>query len=56
MMKGNHGPAKLLHVLTWGAFDNASHAPQIRACTCNYLVLPIIIIAKNLIFLIADIL
>ena len=32
MMKGDHGPPKLLHVLTWGAFDHASHAPQVRAC------------------------
>ena len=32
MMKGDHGPTKLLHALTWGAFDNASHAPQVRAC------------------------
>ena len=36
MMKGDHGPTKLLHALTWGAFDDASHAPQVRACTCNY--------------------
>ena len=35
-MKGDHGPTKLLHALTLGAFDNASHAPQVRACTCNY--------------------
>ena len=34
MMKGDHGPTKLLHALTWGAFDNASYAPQVRAC--NY--------------------
>ena len=34
MMKGDHGPTKLLHTLTWGAFDHASHAPQVR--TCNY--------------------
>ena len=34
MMKGDHGPTKLLHALTWGAFDHASHAPQVRAC--NY--------------------
>ena len=32
MMKGDHGPTKLLHALTWGAFDHASHAPQVRAC------------------------
>ena len=34
MMKGDHGPTKLLHALTWGAFDHASRAPQVRAC--NY--------------------
>ena len=34
MIKGDHGPTKLLHALTWGAFDHASHAPQVRAC--NY--------------------
>ena len=32
MMKGDHGPTKLLHALTWGAFDHAFHAPQVRAC------------------------
>ena len=37
MMKGDHGPTKLLHALTWGAFDHASHAPQVRAC--NYYML-----------------
>ena len=31
-MKGGRGPTKLLHPLTWGAFDHASHAPQVRAC------------------------
>ena len=25
-MKGGHGPTKLLHAFTWGAFDHASHA------------------------------
>ena len=34
MMKEGHGPTKLLHALTWGAFDHASHASQVRAC--NY--------------------
>ena len=34
MMKGDHGPTKLLHALTWGASNHASHAPQVRAC--NY--------------------
>ena len=33
MMKGGHTPTKLLHALTWGAFDHASRAPQVRACT-----------------------
>ena len=36
MMKGDHGPTKMLHALTWDAFDHASHAPQVR--TCNYYV------------------
>ena len=36
MMKGDHGPTKLLHALTWSAFNHASHAPQVRAC--NYYV------------------
>ena len=36
MMKESHGPTKLLHALIWGAFDHASHAPQVRAC--NYYV------------------
>ena len=46
MMKGDHGPTKLLHVLTWGAFDHASHASQLWAykllcvcvcmCECEY--------------------
>ena len=25
------GPTKLLHALNWGAFNHASHTPQIRA-------------------------
>ena len=33
MMKGDHGPTKDLN---WGAFDHASHAPQLRSC--NYYV------------------
>ena len=36
MMKGDHGPTKLLHALTWGAFDHASHAPQVKAVTITY--------------------
>ena len=32
MMKGDHRLVKLLHALTWGAFNHASHAPQVRAC------------------------
>ena len=35
-MKGDHGPTKLLHALTWGAFDHKSHAFQVRAC--NYYI------------------
>ena len=31
---GDHGPTKLLHALTWGAWSNA---PQVRAC--NYYIL-----------------
>ena len=31
MMKGGHGPTKLLQDLNWGAFDSASHAPQLRS-------------------------
>ena len=34
MMKGGRGPTILLHALTWGAFDHASLAPQVRACNC----------------------
>ena len=34
MIKGDHGPTKLLHALTWGTFNHASHAPLVRAC--NY--------------------
>ena len=36
MTKGGHGPTKLLHALTKGAFEHASHAPQARAC--NYYI------------------
>ena len=43
MMKGDHGPTKLLHALTWSAFDHASHAPQVRACNYYLYVLYIII-------------
>ena len=35
-MKGDYEPTKLLHALTWGTFDHASHAPQVRAC--NYYI------------------
>ena len=31
-MKGGHGPTKELQDLNWGAFDHASHAPQLRSC------------------------
>ena len=34
MMKGDLGLIKLLHALTWGAFDHAYHAPQVRECNC----------------------
>ena len=34
MMKGGHGQQKLVARLNWGAFDHASHAPQLRSC--NY--------------------
>ena len=33
-MKDDQRPIKLLHALTWGTFDHASYAPQVRAC--NY--------------------
>ena len=36
MMKRDHGPTKLLHALTWGAFDHVSHAPEVKAC--NYCI------------------
>ena len=36
MIKGVHGPTKMLHALTWGAFDHASHAPQVRVCRVSY--------------------
>ena len=36
MMKEGHWPTKLLHALTWDAFDHASHAPQVKEC--NYYV------------------
>ena len=32
MMKEGHGPTKYLQDLNWGAFDHASHAPQLRSC------------------------
>ena len=34
MTKGDHGPEILLHAQTcnWGAFNYASHAPQVKAC------------------------
>ena len=34
MIKGDHGPPKLLHAFTCGTLEHASHAPQVRAC--NY--------------------
>ena len=36
MMKGDHGPTKFLHALTWGAFDHASHTPQEGHVTITY--------------------
>ena len=35
MMRGGHGPIRQLQDLNWGAFDHASHAPQIRSCNYN---------------------
>ena len=32
-MKGGYGPTKQLQDLNWGAFDHASHAPQLRSCS-----------------------
>ena len=33
-MRGGHGPIRQLQDLNWGAFDHASHVPQLRSC--NY--------------------
>ena len=33
MMKGGHGPTKQLEDLKWGAFNHASHAPQLSRAT-----------------------
>ena len=27
-----------IHDLNWGAFDHASHAPQLKSCTSNYYI------------------
>ena len=35
MMKGGHGPTK--YRLNWGAFDHASHVPQLRLATITYM-------------------
>ena len=35
MMRGDHGPIRQLQDLNWGAFDHASHAPQLRSCNYN---------------------
>ena len=40
MMKEGHGPTKELQDLNWGAFDHASHAPQLRSC--NYYIYQLI--------------
>ena len=37
MMRGGHGPIRQLQDLNWGAFDHASHAPQLRSCNYNML-------------------
>ena len=37
MMRGGHGPIGQLQDLNWGAFDHASHAPQLRFCNYNLL-------------------
>ena len=34
MMRVGHGPTKHLQDLNSGAFDLASHAPQLRSCVC----------------------
>ena len=34
-MRGGHGPIRQLQDLNWGAFDHASHAPQLRSCNYN---------------------
>ena len=36
MMKGGHGPTKLLQDVNWGTFDHASHAPQLSLATITY--------------------
>ena len=35
MRGGGHGPIRQLQDLNWGAFDHASHAPQLRSCNYN---------------------
>ena len=35
MMRVGHGPIRQLQDLNWGAFDHASHAPQLRSCNYN---------------------
>ena len=33
MMRGGHGPTRQLQDLNWGAFNQASHAPQLGSCS-----------------------
>ena len=35
MMRGGHEPIRQLQDLNWGAFNHASHAPQLRSCNYN---------------------
>ena len=37
-MKGGHGPTKYLQDLNWGAFDHASHAPNVCMTMCVHCV------------------
>ena len=39
MMRGSHGPIRQLQDLNWGAFDHASHAPQLSV-TITYVFKP----------------
>ena len=48
-MRGGHGPIRQLQDLNWGAFDHASHAPQLRSCNYNVYACAHDIIMRNLI-------